>query len=90
MGSKNNPGRFDCYDNALPDEPMFVLLGRDPSAPELLERWANGRLFDIASGSRPQSDMAMVAEAQQCAKDMRQWRKDNDGKWRVKNASTKG
>ena len=28
MGTKNNPGRFDCYGNAEPDEPIFVLLGR--------------------------------------------------------------
>ena len=26
---KENPGRFDCYANALPDEPMFVLLARE-------------------------------------------------------------
>ncbi|HAW11807.1 MAG TPA: aspartate decarboxylase, partial [Chloroflexi bacterium] len=31
MGTKNNPGKFDCYDDAHPDEPMFVLLGRDPA-----------------------------------------------------------
>lgn len=29
MGTKNNPGEFDCYANAAPDEPMFILLGRD-------------------------------------------------------------
>lgn len=29
MGSKTNPGQFDCYANALPDEPMF----RGPPAP---------------------------------------------------------
>lgn len=29
MGTKNNPGAFDCYANAEPDEPMFVLLARD-------------------------------------------------------------
>jgi hypothetical protein len=28
MGTKNVPGKFDCYANALPDEPTFVLLGR--------------------------------------------------------------
>ena len=26
MGTKNNPGKFDCYANAKPDEPLFVLL----------------------------------------------------------------
>lgn len=27
MGSKNNPGKYDCYEAADPDEPMFILLG---------------------------------------------------------------
>lgn len=82
MGSKNDPGSYDCYGNALPDEPMFILLGRDPSAPLLIERWAIERHAAILRGERPASDMAMVREAQDCARKMRQWRKDNDGAWR--------
>jgi hypothetical protein len=39
MGSKQNPGAFDCYSRAEPDEPMFVLLGRDPSASLMIEIW---------------------------------------------------
>lgn len=39
MGTKQNPGQFDCYSKAAPDEPMFVLLGRDPSASALIELW---------------------------------------------------
>ena len=41
MATKNNPGKFDCYDKAEPDEPMFVLLARDARAPLLVELWAN-------------------------------------------------
>lgn len=82
MGTKDKPAKFDCYSNALPDEPVFVLLARDPSVPELIEAWAGGRLYDIAVGKRPQSDMAMVEEAQDCAKAMRAWRQSNNGKWR--------
>lgn len=82
MGTKNNPGQFDCYANALPDEPMFILLGRDPSAPLLIERWATERSTAILRGERPQSDMAMVREATECAAKMRAWRKENNGKWR--------
>jgi hypothetical protein len=82
MGSKNNPGDFDCYANALPDEPMFILLARDPGAPLLVEAWAVGRLKDIERGLRPDTDMSMVSEAQQCAANMRKWRTDNDGAWR--------
>jgi hypothetical protein len=84
MGTKLNPGKFDCYANALPDEPMFTLLARDPSAPSLLEMWANHRSRQIRSGDRPQSDRDMVDEARQCAYEMKKWRRENDGKWRVK------
>lgn len=40
LGSKRNPGPFNCYEDALPDEPMFVLLARDPYAPTLVRNWA--------------------------------------------------
>jgi hypothetical protein len=82
MGSKNKPGEFDCYANALPDEPMFILLGRDPSGPDLVNDWADIREAEIGSGKRPESDRAMVEEARQCATNMRLWRRQNDGAWR--------
>lgn len=44
MATKNNPGPFDCYANAGPDEPMFILLGRDALAPSLVRLWAHARL----------------------------------------------
>jgi hypothetical protein len=61
---------------------MFILLARDPGAPLLVEAWAVGRLKDIERGLRPDTDMSMVSEAQQCAANMRKWRTDNDGAWR--------
>lgn len=82
MGSKNEPGNFDCYANALPDEPMFILLGRDPSAPDLVDRWADERHVAIMKRERSAADLGMVKEARECANKMREWRKDNDGKWR--------
>lgn len=82
MGTKNEPGEFDCYSNALPDEPMFILLGRDPWAPDLVEKWAERRARDISLGCRPQSDLPMVDEAMFCARKMREWRKANEGAWR--------
>ena len=66
MGTKNQPGDFDCYANADPNEPMFVLLGRDKHAPFLVEVWALLRHFDG-------EDEAMVAEALDCADTMRTW-----------------
>lgn len=43
MGTKTKPGKFDCYSAAKVDEPMFVLLGRDPLAPFLVAIWAEIR-----------------------------------------------
>lgn len=39
MGTKAEPGRFDGYGKAEPDEPIFTLLGRDPAAPKLIRAW---------------------------------------------------
>lgn len=67
MGTKNKPGDFDCYANALPDEPMFVLLARDPHAPALVRAWADRRL-------EAGEDRAKVEEAYGCANAMEKWR----------------
>lgn len=66
MGTKNNPGAYDCYANADPDEPMFVLLGRDPFAAELVRAWADSR-------EKAGEDAAKVAEARKCADDLEAW-----------------
>ena len=66
MGTKNKPGKFNCYDVAKPDEPVFVLLGRDPMAPALVQLWANLREDE-------DEDPAKVLEARQCAADMKQY-----------------
>lgn len=82
MGSKMNPAIFDCYESALPDEPIFVLLGRDTDAPYVIRMWAGKRWQDLAAGKRPQSDKFVIEEARLCAIEMEKWRKENDGKWR--------
>lgn len=51
MGTKNNPGKFDCYANADPDEPMFVLLGRDRLAGHLVSIWSKIRMGDMEAAS---------------------------------------
>ncbi len=47
MSTKNNPGPFDCYAKAAPDEPMFVLLARDPLAPDLVREWTKLRAAEV-------------------------------------------
>ena len=67
MGTKQAPSQFDCYDKAEPDEPMFILLARDPLAAKLVKEWA--RLRAQQTGLTPK-----VIEAHKCAEDMNRWR----------------
>lgn len=73
MATKNNPGQFDCYANAEPDEPMFVLLARDKHAPALIWLWAVLRELD---GEKPEK----VAEARVCAVAMIEWLAQHNGR----------
>jgi hypothetical protein len=68
MATKNNPGAYDCYANAAPDEPLFVLLGRDRHAPALVRIWARLRALDG-------EDADKVREAFACADAMDAHRK---------------
>jgi hypothetical protein len=43
MGSKEQPGTFDCYAHTRPREPMFILVARDAGAPALVRAWADRR-----------------------------------------------
>lgn len=73
MGTKSNPGAFDCYANAEPDEPMFILLGRDRHAPTLVWLWSMMRELDG-------EDLAKVAGARQDVEDMLRWQIDHGRK----------
>ncbi len=66
MGTKNKPGEFDCLQNAEPDEPFFVLLGRDPMAPLLVRVWV---VLRELVGENPDK----LAEAVRCAEDLEAW-----------------
>ena len=68
MGTKNSPGKFDCYDAAKPDEPMFILLARDPDASKLVREWAEMRI------ARDGGVTEKSQEAFDCANAMDRWR----------------
>ncbi len=70
MGTKNNPGVFDCHANAEPDEPYFTLLGRDPCAPVTILFWMHLRhvLYGLKLG-----EIDKISEASQVATDMGEW-----------------
>jgi hypothetical protein len=80
MGTRNNPGEFDCYANAGPDEPMFVLLGRDAQAPTLVRQWATARGMALLQQMRGRADLGgdearQIQEAFACADAMEAWRR---------------
>ena len=66
MGTKRNPGEFDCYDRAADDEPLFVLLGHDAAASTAVRSWVNTR---IRMGMNTLEDK-QIQEALKCAGEM--------------------
>lgn len=96
MGTPTNPGRHDCLAHALPGEPYFVLLARDPLAGHLVSIWSKLRMgADIEAAQAVfrhlcvlaerywlEPDAEKAAEALDCAMAMIAWRKANDGRWR--------
>ena len=83
MGTKNNPGAYDCYANAHPDEPMFILLGRDPAAGALVRLWC-----DIRDEAKPgdEKNAAKISEAAACATAMEAWCQNAAHRLPVRNA----
>jgi alkanesulfonate monooxygenase SsuD/methylene tetrahydromethanopterin reductase-like flavin-dependent oxidoreductase (luciferase family) len=69
MGSKSQPGFYSYLGKAEPDEPVFVLMGRDPLAPDLIRRWA-----DTAQANGERRDK--VAEAYALAKQFEEYAHD--------------
>lgn len=60
MGTKRNPGKFDCYAKLADDEPFFVLRAKDPVAPMLVMAW---RALRSGSGQKAYNCMlTAVAE----------------------------
>lgn len=43
MGTKKDPGPFDCYTTAEADEPIFTLKASDPVFSKVIEHWLRER-----------------------------------------------
>ncbi len=69
MGTKENPGKYDCLAKAEPDEPVFVLLGRDACAPILVRMWA-----EMRGAFNPEESSDKLNEAVDCATLMERWK----------------
>lgn len=89
MGTKIDPGKFDCYEKAEIDEPLFTLLARDPLAPHLVALWAQLRshqpiaAFDTfrhlltLAELRPPTLWEKAREALECSTAMSIWRRNH-------------
>jgi len=71
MGTKSEPGAFDCYGKAAEDEPIFTLRANDPLASMIVHMWAD------AYRTAGNVDPAKLSEARECANSMIRWRKAN-------------
>ena len=68
MGTKQNPGQFDCLDKIAPDEPFFVLRAKDPLASHLVREWVE------RASSTLLHEPEKLQEALDCADSMDEWR----------------
>ena len=80
-----------CFYRALDDEPVFVLLARDPCAAEAVRWWVTLRQALIGKGEKPLEDHEKLADALRTAQAMVEWRSDatdpshfpNEPRWKV-------
>ena len=78
MGTKNQPGEFDCHGAAHGDEPIFTLRADDEQAPEVVVDWIKARLFrEFLAGRLELVDEdrdRKLKQASECEMDMRAWK----------------
>ena len=87
MGTKNEPGEYDCHGRAHPDEPYFELLGRDRTAHHLVLIWTTLRtghwefaeqhlkdaIAELRAIGRVDPLDEQIMEAYRCSDEMRAW-----------------
>lgn len=83
MGTLKQELEYGCLSRAMDDEPLFVLMARDAAAPTHIRVWAQVREQQIKDGEKPETDLALVQEALECADKMEAWRREKDGAWRT-------
>ncbi len=85
-----------CFYRALDDEPVFVILARDPCAAETVRWWVTLRQALIGRGEKPLEDHEKLADALSTAQAMTVWRSDATGpewidgpRWKVEEVPTR-
>ncbi len=71
MNTLENPSKHDCRKKLLPDEPIFILRGKDPNASKTIHYWVAGYL------QRGGRNLKKVCEALDLAQQMEEWRKEH-------------
>lgn len=84
MGTKQNPGEFDCLDKIYDDEPFFVIRAKDPVAERVIRYWVYLRIekWIRENPGRNRDEIPVeyqrkLEEADQCSIDVSNWRRDN-------------
>ena len=81
MGTKNNPGEYDCYAKLADDEPYFLLRAKDIAAHETVRKWVEMRrqfrMFQSPFGVPTPKQEAKLQEAMKVAEAMNQWFHEN-------------
>jgi hypothetical protein len=67
-------------DKCEPDEPVFILTGRDSASPVTIKIWCHLWLQQIAMGLRPETDRPQITEAMRIATAMEIWHRDRHQK----------
>lgn len=78
MGTINQPSQYDCASKLLPDEPNFLLLGRDKCAPVVVWLWAVLREIHAREKPNPDAEREQALEARQIVIDMFNWQEAHD------------
>lgn len=84
METKAHPSLTGCLANALPDEPMFILLARDPDAGPTIQFWAERRARRQVENPTIElaGDAEKIVSAVEDIDTFRAWRAANEGRWR--------
>ena len=72
MGTLNTPGQYDCLKNLDPDEPYFLIRGKDVWGAFIVRLWIRLRRWAGHNKTEPE----VLAEAAVCADAMERWCKN--------------
>ena len=72
MGTKTDPGEYDCYKKAEEDEPIFILRASDPLSPKLVRKWVSMSIS--RAPAHTQRNILKWIDAMKTAKAMEEWK----------------